>query len=276
MSATLTQNNEFYVHVNVKSNHSNIVINYLNYDHSTWAARLNGNNFVHAPNGDWSKAHEDSRIDYIQNDGSACSATINGEYFHIINHSKHDQSSFSRSIYFNTWENSPWTAELKNPTFMYWRGTIDVTTDVSPSIRYIAGDGAAWTATILADGSFKRTSANGQSHNDVIINYLTYERKSWYATLNLKEKTFRHASKKAPFQAPPAQRPVPLRHDGEFQGIFVKEENGFLYYRPVDNSICSNNLAWVPLKKIVGRYKSVTCYNLGQWRDIYLFYYVNN
>jgi hypothetical protein len=56
--------------------HSDSIINYIAWDGQRWTARINGNAFLHAPNGDWGRAHSDSIINYIAWDNQRWTARI--------------------------------------------------------------------------------------------------------------------------------------------------------------------------------------------------------
>lgn len=45
--------------------HPDTSINYLDWNGSKWTAKIQGERFLHAPNGDWSKAHSDDVIHYL-------------------------------------------------------------------------------------------------------------------------------------------------------------------------------------------------------------------
>ena len=55
--------------------------NYKGWDGSSWSARIEGAGFVHAPNGDWSRAHRDTIIRYISWDDNRWTAKITGSQF---------------------------------------------------------------------------------------------------------------------------------------------------------------------------------------------------
>jgi len=45
--------------------HSDTIIDFVSWNGSKWRSRIEGGRFVHAPNGDWSKAHSDTIIDFV-------------------------------------------------------------------------------------------------------------------------------------------------------------------------------------------------------------------
>jgi hypothetical protein len=53
-----------------------MTIQYISWDGTKWAARIEGTDFVHAPTGDWSRSHRDVIINYITWDGTRWSAKI--------------------------------------------------------------------------------------------------------------------------------------------------------------------------------------------------------
>jgi hypothetical protein len=54
---------------------------YQTWDTSHWTARIDGSQFVHAPNGDFGAAHPDNIIRYISWDGNRWTAKISGNHF---------------------------------------------------------------------------------------------------------------------------------------------------------------------------------------------------
>ena len=61
--------------------HSDTIINYLDWYGNKWTARLQGNGFLHAPNGDWSKAHPDTILNYLTWGGGKWTARLQGNRF---------------------------------------------------------------------------------------------------------------------------------------------------------------------------------------------------
>ena len=45
--------------------HTDIIIDYLDWNGYKWTAKLQGDGFLHAPDGDWSKAHPDTILNYL-------------------------------------------------------------------------------------------------------------------------------------------------------------------------------------------------------------------
>ncbi len=50
--------------------HSDNIIRYVSWDGARWTAKIVGNHFVHAPNEDWSRAHDDVILNYIDWNGA--------------------------------------------------------------------------------------------------------------------------------------------------------------------------------------------------------------
>lgn len=284
--ATITPENEF--RASKVGNHEDIIINYINYNGSHWSARLHGDKFVHAPDGNWATTHEDARMDYLANDNSQCSATISGNEFNIVNHST-GQISTNSNLYYLTWDGSVWTAQLSKPKFIHWQGIAQNTVQVTSVLKYLTWNGTKWTASITVDGAFKHTDQGGISHLDKTMIYLNYDASIWGAQLN--GQRYKHAPgfipkdksvwdkiiedfKKIEIQGGFPDGRTSGTATAEFRGIIVSEENGVLYYRPVtDQGICTKDLAAHPSTNIVYRAKISSCQNLGQIRDIYLFRY---
>lgn len=284
--ATIESNN--YFKVTKVGNHEDFIINYINYDGSHWTAKLSGDKFIHAPDGNWRISHIDTRMDYLANDKSKCSAVINGNGFLITNQST-GHSFTSSVIYYLTWDESVWTAELSKPKFIHWKGIAQPTTKLVKSINYVTWDGSKWSASIMKNGTFEHTDEFGVSHIDDRIVYLNYNATIWVAKEN--NQKFLHTPGSIPKNKTAWEKigdvikkigikggfPEGTGNGSDesfFRGIIVGEDNGLLYYRPLDNlGICTNDLAIHPLNNIVSRSVIGSCLNLGQKRDIYLFRY---
>jgi hypothetical protein len=50
--------------------HSDNIIRYVSWDGGRWTAKISGNHFVHAPNDDWSRAHDYVILNYIDWNGA--------------------------------------------------------------------------------------------------------------------------------------------------------------------------------------------------------------
>jgi len=50
--------------------HADTIIRYLSWDGNRWTAKISGNHFVHAPNDDWNRAHDDVILNYIDWNGA--------------------------------------------------------------------------------------------------------------------------------------------------------------------------------------------------------------
>ncbi|MFT5570579.1 MAG: hypothetical protein ACI8QD_002160 [Cyclobacteriaceae bacterium] len=61
--------------------HGDIIVNYVSWDGQNWTAKLKGNTFVHAKNGDFSTSHQDEIINYVFSDGSQWTAKVSGNTF---------------------------------------------------------------------------------------------------------------------------------------------------------------------------------------------------
>jgi len=55
---------------NFGSAHGDNIIRYVSWDGGRWTAKIVGNHFVHAPNDDWSRAHDDVILNYIDWSGA--------------------------------------------------------------------------------------------------------------------------------------------------------------------------------------------------------------
>ena len=53
-----------------RASHQDTIIRYISWDGNRWTARISGDHFVHAPNEDWSRAHNDVILNYINWSGA--------------------------------------------------------------------------------------------------------------------------------------------------------------------------------------------------------------
>jgi uncharacterized protein DUF4751 len=91
----------------------NSTINYISWDGGRWAAQLKGNGFLHAPNGDWSKAHSDSIINYISWDGARWTARVQGNGFLHAPNGDWGRAHPDSIINYISWDNAKLTARIQ-------------------------------------------------------------------------------------------------------------------------------------------------------------------
>jgi|CXWL01.1.fsa_nt_gi hypothetical protein len=89
------------------------VINYKSWDGLKWAAKLQGDGFLHAPIGDWTRAHADSIINYIAWDGQRWTAKIQGNVFLHAPNGDWARAHTDTIINYFSWENVKMTARLR-------------------------------------------------------------------------------------------------------------------------------------------------------------------
>jgi hypothetical protein len=92
--------------------HADAMINYLDWNGSKWTAKIQRGRFLHAPNGDWSRAHSDDIIHYLAWDGTKWAARIqDGRFLHAP---EGDWSAAhpDEVVIYRTWDGSTWTAKL--------------------------------------------------------------------------------------------------------------------------------------------------------------------
>lgn len=88
--------------------HEDFYAAYKSWDGSSWCASIYGNTFLHAPNCDWNRAHSDTWMAYVTN-GQNWGATINNKTFtHTRNGASHQDTILS-------YENAgaKWTMKVK-------------------------------------------------------------------------------------------------------------------------------------------------------------------
>ena len=92
--------------------HRDQIINYITWNNTKWTAKVQNGVFIHAPNGDFSKAHKDDIINYITWNNTKWTAKVqNGVFIHAPN------GDFSKAhkddiINYITWNNTKWTAKI--------------------------------------------------------------------------------------------------------------------------------------------------------------------
>lgn len=91
----------------------NPVVNYISWDGAKWAAKLQGDGFLHAPNGDWTRAHIDSVINYISWDDQKWSAKIQGDVFLHAPNGDWARAHSDTIINYNSWDNSRATSRFR-------------------------------------------------------------------------------------------------------------------------------------------------------------------
>jgi hypothetical protein len=92
--------------------HPDTSINYLDWNGSKWTAKIQGERFLHAPNGDWSKAHSDDVIHYLSWNGSKWAAKIEGGRFLHAPDGDWSKAHPDDIAIYRTWDGSAWTARL--------------------------------------------------------------------------------------------------------------------------------------------------------------------
>lgn len=91
----------------------NSVINYISWDGGKWAAKLQGDGFLHAPNGDWTKAHADSIINYISWDGQKWTAKLQTSDFLHAPNGDWTRAHSDTIINYISWDNSRATSRFR-------------------------------------------------------------------------------------------------------------------------------------------------------------------
>ncbi len=94
------------------SSHTAEIMNYISGDGSHWTAKIVDGQFLHAPNGDFTRAHRDDIMIYSWWDGSSWTAKIvDGQFLHAPN------GDFTRAhpapyLQYKIWDGSEWLASL--------------------------------------------------------------------------------------------------------------------------------------------------------------------
>ncbi len=142
--------------------------------------------FIHAPNGDWSKSHDDTIINYETWDGTNWTAKIkvNADgsviFTHAPNGGNWSKSHDDTIINYKTWDETNWTAKAK--------------VNSNGSVIFTHAPNGDWS----------------KSHDDTIINYKTWGGTNWTAKVKVKS----GSSVIPPAPAPePAPLPTPVDPD---------------------------------------------------------------
>ncbi len=93
--------------------HPDEELKYIAWDDTKWIAKLHGNGFLLAPNGNWSKARVDAVLNYVSWDGTKWSAKVLDNNF--VNAPKGDWSRRrpGSHIQYVTWNKTKWTAKVR-------------------------------------------------------------------------------------------------------------------------------------------------------------------
>lgn len=137
-------------------------VNYITWHGSRWSVRREGNQFIHAPNGDWSKAHSDTIINYKYN-GQNWTTKLDGDRFvHALN-GDWTKSHSGSSIILTDWSNSQKIANLDGNTFALRDQGF---------VNYVSWDDSHWS--VKRDGNNFIHAPGGdwsKAHTDTIIKY---------------------------------------------------------------------------------------------------------
>jgi hypothetical protein len=180
-----------------------LIIKYVTWDGSNWACVYVGGVFIHAPNGDFSKAHTDVIMNYMLNGAKWQCCIVNGVFVHSYNgdssqsHSDimlscNDWTGVARTYYlgpysfvikqsanvyvdkplqYKTFDGSNWEAMLVGAGFIHAPNGDYSSAHADTIMNYISG-GNNWVARIIQPATFSHTDSAGNSHNDTIMNYL--------------------------------------------------------------------------------------------------------
>jgi hypothetical protein len=97
---------------NWSKSHPDTIINYLDWEGRKWSAKIQGDQFLHAPEGDWSLARVDEVIHYQSWNGSKWAAKIQGTQFIHAPEDNWGQAHQDDVAIYRTWDGSTWTARL--------------------------------------------------------------------------------------------------------------------------------------------------------------------
>jgi hypothetical protein len=92
--------------------HPDTIIQYTTWDGSNWTARFDGTRFVHAPKGDWSKSKTDTIMNYVSVDGGKWTVRLEQRRFLHAPQGDFARAHSSDIITYKTWDGSKWTARL--------------------------------------------------------------------------------------------------------------------------------------------------------------------
>ena len=94
------------------SSHTAEIMNYINGDGSHWTAKMVDGQFLHAPGGDFTRAHRDDILIYRSWDGSSWTVKmVNGSFLHAPN-GDFNQAHRASYLPYQDWDGSEWVASL--------------------------------------------------------------------------------------------------------------------------------------------------------------------
>jgi hypothetical protein len=92
--------------------HPDTIINYITWDGSNWTARFDGTRFVHAPNGDWARSKVDTIMNYVTLDGTKWTTRLEQRNFLHAPQGDFARAHSNDIIAYKSWGGSNWTARL--------------------------------------------------------------------------------------------------------------------------------------------------------------------
>jgi hypothetical protein len=108
--------------------------NYLNWDGTKWSAKISGNNFIVAPDGDWAKSKTSGQVNYLDGNRAKWSVKLGG-----TGTAKTEEHA----------EHSGLIRYVKLAPDSDWSKSHD-----TDHVNFVAWDGVTTRGTLLADGGF--------------------------------------------------------------------------------------------------------------------------
>lgn len=106
--------------------------------------------FLHAPNGDWGRAHSAPTLEFVTWDGSKWSARIQDEGFLLAPNGDWSRAAADTVLRYLAWDGKKWAAKIQEGGFLhapegkwYW-------SQANAVIQYLNWDRAEWSAKIVA------------------------------------------------------------------------------------------------------------------------------
>lgn len=92
--------------------HTDTIINYIAWDGTQWTAKFSGDRLVQAPNGDWSRSRTDAVMQYQTWDGSKWSVKLDQRRFLHAPNGDFTKAHPDDIIIYKSWDGKSWTARL--------------------------------------------------------------------------------------------------------------------------------------------------------------------
>lgn len=130
---------------------------------------------------DWSKSHEDDRMDFLGWDGQMWRAMLlDGHQFHVEKVGHHED----KIINYVNYDGSNWTARHNGDKFVHAPNGDFTAAHEDTRIDYIANDNSQCSAVINGNSFTITNHSSGKTYQSSNLFYITWDRSIWTAQLS--------------------------------------------------------------------------------------------